>query len=291
MPKSTNPRHARLAQRIVEAAVAGGWPSGRHVVEEDMVRLLDVSRSPARAALRVLARHGVVEMRPGRGAVLLRPGRDMADLAIDGRVPVEDSLRLALLRDRLAGELAAAQPQTELAQRYAVGLPTLQRVLERMQGEGLVLRSGWQWSFPDTLQTRASQEASYDVRLMVEPASLLLPGFQAEARSLDAMLADHAALVAGPARPPDRIFELDARFHETLAEWGGNPFILNLVRQQNALRAALEMDSYADRARVAAWCAEHVRVLQAVRARAMNRANRLLAGHLWTARAKMLGVG
>lgn len=287
-PKPTNSRHAKLAQKIIETAASGGWPLGRHITEEDVVRLLGVSRSPARAALRVLADHGIVETRPGRGAALARPGRELADVTIDGRMAIDDSLRMTMLRDRLAGELAAEPSQAELVRRYGVGLPTLQRVLERMQQEGLVERTGRYWAFPQTLQTRTSQAASFEIRLLLEPSSLLLPAFRADPAALGTMLADHAVLLAGHLRSPDRIFELDARFHQTLAEWGGNPFVVNVIRQQNALRTALEMDSYADQARVAAWGAEHVRTLQAVLRGAMRQASRLMKAHLETAREKML---
>lgn len=286
--KLASPRHAKLAQKIIEAASSGDWSTGRHVTEEDLVRILGVSRSPVRAALRVLAEHGIVEARPRRGALLTRPGRELTDIVLDGRMAVEESLRLAMLRDRLAGELAAVQSQAEMARRYDVGLPTLQRVLERMQQEGLVERTGWHWSFPRTLQARTSQAASYEIRLMLEPQSLLLPTFQANTAALEKMLADHAALLEGAKRSPERIFELDARFHETLAEWGGNPFIVNVIRQQNALRTALEMESYADQARVAAWGREHVLVLEAISRQSIRKASRMLKTHLETARAKML---
>lgn len=289
-PKPVSPRHAKLAQKIIEAAASGDWPSGRHVTEEGLVRLLGVSRSPARAALRVLAEHGIVDIRPGRGALLTRPGREMTDIVLDGRMAVEESLRMDMLRDRLAGGLAAVQSQAELVRRYDVGLPTLQRVLERMQQEGLVERNGWHWSFPHTLQTRISQAASYEIRLMLEPRSLLLPSFRADLAALETMLVDHAALLDGAIRSPERIFELDARFHETLAEWGRNPFIVNVIRQQNALRTALEMDSYSDHTRVEAWGKEHVSVLHAVSRHTMRQASRMMVMHLESAQDKMLAL-
>ena len=287
-PKSTSARHAKLAQKIVEAASSGDWPIGRRITEEDLVQLLGVSRSPVRAVLRVLAEHGIVENRPGRGALLSRAGRELANVTLDGQQAVEDSLRFTLLRDRLAGDLAAEQSQAELARRYDVGLPTLQRVLERMQQEGLIERTGWHWSFPQTLETRTSQVASYEIRLMLEPQSLLLPGFRFDPVALQAMLIDHDALLNGLMSSPERIFELDARFHETLAKWGGNPFIVNVLRQQNALRSAIEMESYADQGRVLAWAEEHVKVLQAIGSGQLRYASEVLMTHLKIAEAKML---
>ncbi|MEJ1978302.1 MAG: GntR family transcriptional regulator [Acetobacteraceae bacterium] len=189
--------------------------------------------------MRLLAGLGVVGIGPSRGYVLMREGAELAAMSVTARPPVEEQLRAALIRDRLAGDIAAEQSQAELARRYAVGLPTLQRVLRRMEQEGLMSHEGWQWSFAATLETRQSREASYQLRLILEPAALLLPGFAADPTLLDQLITEHGALLADPGLAdldPMRIFDLDARFHEALAGFSGNPFLRNVVRQQNALR-------------------------------------------------------
>jgi DNA-binding GntR family transcriptional regulator len=138
-----------------------------------------------------------------------------------------------------------------------------------------------------TLVDGRSQAASYQVRLMVEPAALLLPGFQLEPAALLQLTEEHRALsdqLEGGAPAPIAIFELDAKFHETLAGWSGNPFVENLVRQQNALRRLIEFKTYTDRPRVKAWCAEHLAILQALDRDDRKTASCLLHQHLVQAR-------
>ncbi|MGI4941614.1 MAG: FCD domain-containing protein [Janthinobacterium lividum] len=278
-----HPRHARLAQRLIEAATVEGWPVGYRLTEEDCAHILEVSRTPARAALRLLAGLEIVGRQAGRGFVLLRAGPDLAGLMPIVPEAADAQLRAALIRDRLAGQIGIVQSQAELVRRYQVGLPTLQRVLSRMEQEGLVAHEGWQWSFVPTLETRQSREASYQLRLLLEPASLLLPGLQVDTGLLRQLIAEHDAFLASldtSAWDAMRIFDLDARFHEALAGFGSNPFIRTIIRQQNALRRFLEVGSYGDQPRVQAWCREHQSIMRALVADRAAEASELLRRHL-----------
>ncbi|HUA78246.1 MAG TPA: GntR family transcriptional regulator [Acetobacteraceae bacterium] len=278
-----HPRHVRLAERIVEAAVAGGWPAGARIIEQELARVLAVSRTPVRAALRLLMRHGVVRARPNRGHVLVRPGAELAGFRLPARASAEAMLHDSLIRDRLAGRIGPEIAQAALARRYRTGLTVMQRALARLEEEGLVAREGWRWSFAPSLDTEQSRRASYELRLMLEPPSLLVPGFRADPAMLDRLVDEHAALTSRPdivREDPARVFDLDARFHETLAGWSGNLFVLSVVRQQNTLRRLLELGSYADRARVVVWCREHMAILSAIAADDPAMASRLMHRHL-----------
>src|SRR3546814_6880839 len=61
---------ADLALRIVRMLKEQGAGPGHHLVELDLCRQFDVSRTPVRGALRLLADQGVVESRANRGYVL-----------------------------------------------------------------------------------------------------------------------------------------------------------------------------------------------------------------------------
>jgi len=279
----SHPRHVRLAERIAEAAAAGGWPAGARVVEQDLARLLGVSRTPVRAALRLLALQGVVRARPRRGHVLARPGPTLAGFRLPVRPLAEAMLRDTLIRDRLAGRIGPDLVQSGLARHYRVGVARVQRALARLEEEGLVRRTGWRWSFVPSLDTEQSRRASFELRLMLEPPALLVPGFRAEPALLEHLVEEHTFLMAHPEMTREdraRVFELDARFHEALAAWSGNLFVLAAVRQQNTLRRLFELGTYADGARVAAWCREHMAILSAVAAADMALATRLMRRHL-----------
>jgi DNA-binding GntR family transcriptional regulator len=287
-PKSgAHPRHAQLAASIVDLALANRWPAGQHLTESDLASRLNVSRTPVRAALRLLASIDAIEARPNRGYVLTRTGPALAATVVEPRPDTEDALHAAIIQDRLAGRLSTSEAQVELARRYAVGLPAVQRVLRRMEQEGLVSYDGWRWTFEPTLETVPSRRASYELRLMLEPPALLLPGFALDEFTARLLLDQHAAMLEGSfgmARDPRQVYELDARFHETLALFSGNPFVVNAVRQQNALRRLLEMGSYGDQQRVTAWCQEHMEILSALLRGAPQHASTLMRQHLERAR-------
>ncbi|HWA80663.1 MAG TPA: FCD domain-containing protein [Acetobacteraceae bacterium] len=287
-PLSAHPRHIRLAERILEAAVAEDWPAGARVIEQELSRRLGVSRTPVRAALSLLVQHGVVRIRPNRGHILARSGAELAGFRLPFSASAERILHDTLISDRLAGRIGPEFAQSALARRYRTGLAVVQRALARLEEEGLVSRTGWRWSFVPSLDTEQSRRTSYELRLMLEPPSLLVPGFRAERAVLEQLVEEHTSLAARPEmaqEDPARVFALDARFHETLANWSGNLFVLSMVRQQNTLRRLLGLGSYADRARVAVWCREHMAILSAIAADDMAMAARLMHRHLMHAAA------
>lgn len=282
-----HPRHSQLARQIVGIAVARGWPPGQRLTEQELAGLLDVSRTPVRAALRLLETRGAVERGASRGYALALTGAALAAIEIEARPVAETELWAALIRDRLAGRLGTSETQAEIARRYGVGLPTVQHVLRRLEQEGLVAHGGWRWTFVPTLETAQSRRASYELRLILEPAALLLPEFSAPADQIDLLLGQHRALLGelpSESLEPTRIFEIDARFHEALAGFSNNPFLVNAIRQQNALRRLLEVSGYDDHARVEAWCQEHMAILEAVQANRREQASALMRHHLTKAR-------
>lgn len=282
-----HPRHARLAQQIVDGAAANAWPVGAHLREEELAGLLGVSRTPVRSALRLLARLGIVGASASRGFVLLRAGEQLSGTSVDVPRLAEDKLRDTLIRDRLAERIPIEQPQVALARHYGVSRLVLQRVIRRMEQEGLVVRKGWRWSFVPTIEDRQSREASYEIRLIVEPQALLLPGFRADPVVLRQLAEAHRAILAassGRTHPGSEIFALDARFHDMLAKFSGNPFVENIIRQQNALRRLFELAGYGDRKRIVAWCGEHLEILRLLEAGDVAQASLSLGKHLMNAR-------
>lgn len=58
----------QIAQRIYAAIVAGEYPPGERIREEELAAAFGVSRGPVREALRILERDSVVRVVPNRGA-------------------------------------------------------------------------------------------------------------------------------------------------------------------------------------------------------------------------------
>lgn len=282
-------RTVRLAREIAAMASRQGWQPGRHVTELELAAALRVSRTPVRAALRLLQAHGAVEARPNRGFFLLRGGNGLAGLSLNAPASAEDALHARVLRDRVTGRLPAAVTPSLLAARYGAGRAALDRVLSRLEEDGLLTRSpGRAWRFTPSLAGQGGVRASYEVRLLVEPGALLLPGTRIPVESVVEQRRRHQELVAaagGSGRPrrslrPAALFELDAGFHQMLADCSVNPFVAGLVSRQNALRRLLEFDSYRDLGRVVAWTHEHLAILDALAAGDVAGAADQLRSHL-----------
>jgi len=91
------------ADRLREMIVTGALPPGRHLAEVALARRLGVSRTPVREALKLLAREGLVEIEPHRGA-------RVAPLRLDELARTVEVMRAL---ERLVGTLAVARAGAE----------------------------------------------------------------------------------------------------------------------------------------------------------------------------------
>jgi DNA-binding GntR family transcriptional regulator len=76
--------HDEVTARLRDLIVDGTLPAGERIAELDVARSLGISRTPLREALKVLATEGLVDLLPGRGAVVKvvtpRDAQDMLEL-------------------------------------------------------------------------------------------------------------------------------------------------------------------------------------------------------------------
>jgi DNA-binding GntR family transcriptional regulator len=89
--------HDEVTARLRDLIVEGRLVPGALIPERDLARSLGISRTPLREALKVLASEGLVDLQPGRGAVV------KVVTAQDAR----DMLALTGLLEAHAGRLAA----------------------------------------------------------------------------------------------------------------------------------------------------------------------------------------
>ena len=62
-----------LERRLADLILSGDFPPGAALDESELARKFDVSRTPVREALRLLAASGLVQQRRHLGAVVARP--------------------------------------------------------------------------------------------------------------------------------------------------------------------------------------------------------------------------
>jgi DNA-binding GntR family transcriptional regulator len=116
----------RLRLQISDEIVRGELAPGVALDETELAQRFDVSRTPVREAIRLLAASGLIEARPHRSAVVARPGKDQLVAMFEA---------LCELEMICAGLSAERMTKTERAQ-----LRQLHQVLRDTVRQGEVVR-------------------------------------------------------------------------------------------------------------------------------------------------------
>lgn len=284
MSRRTSPTRYLLANQILDLVRDGRFEVGHHLREQQLGTLLQVSRTPIRSALALLAEKGILETRRNQGFFLKAGAEELRRFEIEIPTAAHDDLYTTIVQDRLAERLPQSFTQTEIARRYDVDRTLLQRTLSLLLDDGLLERnSGRGWSFLPTLDSGLALRCSYDFRQTIEPAGLLLDTFKIDSGALERSRLQHLYLEAHPRIDTvDRrqLFDTDAQFHEMIAGFSGNAFFVQAVQQQNRLRRLLEFAGYGNRRRVRDWCREHLAILSALAAGDNARAAQIMRDHL-----------
>ena len=270
---------ARLLGEMREQRLA----AGTHLRSQDLASRLGVSRFPIGQALQILAEKGVLRHERNRGYFVISeslPSADELGLAQDDRL---GAAYFRIADDHLRAQLPEQITESELRARYELTRTELSTVLTRINTEGWAeRRAGYGWSFLPVLTTPESLEQTYRLRLALEPAALLEPGYSlapeliancrhAEERLLQGAIETDSA---------DALHERGVRFHETIVGASGNPFFLDTIRRLNRIRRLLSYRSMLDRKRYRAQCEEHLAILDSLARRDQDEAAARLRSHL-----------
>ncbi|CAL76433.1 putative transcriptional regulatory protein, GntR family [Bradyrhizobium sp. ORS 278] len=278
----------QLSAAILELIRSEGMAPGKRLAEVALAERLQVSRTPVRAALQLLASKRLIRRGALRGYFV---GDATAPAAKAPAKPVleqTEQLFLAIARDRRTGRLALDVSEADLMQRYKATRPQVQRVLTRLAEVAAVQRKpGHGWRFEPSLADADARAESYRFRLVVEPAGLLEPGFRLDPAWTAEMRREHQAMLEAPWCDTVSIalFEMNAAFHEGLAAASGNRFLLVSVQQQNRLRRFANYDWAFGHERVIVNCREHLAILDQIEGGDRQRAAELLRRHLESAAA------
>lgn len=273
-----------LARLIAQDIVARRHAPGAHLSEEALAASYEVSRTPVRGALRLLATQGLITHRPNSGYTVAENAAQ-ASPAIAGAGPTQDELYRRLIADRATRVLPDQFTERELLQRYPAPRSVLAKALLRLSADGLLeKRKGHGWQFAPSLENREALDESYRFRMTIECAGLLEPTFRLDRNALERMRAAHEALIqrddAGISAA--EFFGLNAAFHEMLARCSGNRYILQAVQQQNQLRRLEEHAAFHREARFVDSSNEHLRIIAALEAGDQEKASQLMREHLST---------
>ena len=274
-----------LAARIVEHLAGESMSAGDHVPAQRLADRFRVSRSPITKALQLLCEKGVLRQEPNRGYFVGEA--PLPDARTLGLVGPTDLVRVyfEIAEDRLAGRLADQASESELRTRYGLTRAQLNELLNRLSREGWAeRRPGYGWTFSPILRTAASLDQTYRLRLAIEPAALLEPGFLLPRKALEKAVEIERSLLAGAIDQvsADALYERGIRFHEMLAEASGNPFFVDTLRRVNQIRRLLAYRAMTDRSRYYPQSRQHLRILELLRREQNEAAAAEMRNHLQT---------
>ena len=279
---------AAISRQIVELALQHAWAVGTHLPAQMLADRLRVSRQPVNAALATLAQQGVLTRERNRGYFLARPLTDEALAEVVGKLGLDEadvvsSSYFQIADDLLKGALPQEFSEQLMRKRYGLTAAQLNAVLGRIASEGWAERKpGYGWMFSSMLTTPDSLLQSYRLRLALEPAALLEPGYRldaavlAQCRATEHQLLDGGIMTASA----DALHDRGVRFHESLVEASGNAFFIDAIRRVNRVRRLLSYRSMRQRERYPEHCRQHLHLLDLVEAQRNAEAAAFLREHL-----------
>jgi len=275
----TSRLQTELARRILRHLQEQGAAPGHHLVELELCRIFDVSRTPVRGALKLLAAQGAVTARPARGHVLAK--FPTAEDDTSGEEADHTRLFTALADARAKGAMPDQFTQQDVMRRFLVRLSSVLAVLRQLAELGVVeRRPGNGWAFvPDPARIIGE---SYAFRRALEPQMLLQPGFKLDRAWAEKARAEHQALRKKPWRAGDgaRFHAANADFHEQLARMSGNRAMLKAVERHNQLRQFLMGRWDYPMEQTHSAIDDHLEILAALEAGYADKAAALMLHHL-----------
>lgn len=281
----TNPE---LAKKILDILRRERAQAGFHIREQWLADVIGISRSPVRSALKDLERLHVVRSEQQKGYFLQIGASSDAFENIELPIVETEKIYRQIASERFANLIGNQISVGDLVRRYDTSRSVIQKVLARMQEDGLVEKAaGHGWVFGPALNDEASYQDSYQYRLLIEPAALLQEQFHLPAEQLGHLRRTHlSALSNGLANETiSGLFDIDAEFHDTLADACGNRFVSQSIRQQTRLRRLSEYEKYTSRERLVDSFDEHLSILDAIENGAFAEAAERMSLHIRTSNA------
>ena len=278
-----------IAIQIVDFIRSEKLEAGSHLPAQRLADLLHVSRSPINEALKLLHEKGILRREANRGYFVAQPLQQPTSVLTEQLGLSESSIvtqaYLRIADDLLDGQLPAEFSETLLKNRYDLTNSQLQSVLSRIRQEGWAIKKpGYGWVFSTMLTTPDSLLQSYRLRLVVEPAALLEPGYRLDPTVLARCREAEMLLLQGGIETDgtDQLHERGVEFHEVLVEASGNPFFIDTIRRLNRVRRLLSYRTIKNRDHIREQCLQHLHVLELLEKGRNREASRELRKHLVT---------
>ncbi|WP_334054290.1 GntR family transcriptional regulator [Burkholderia cepacia] len=276
-----------IATQIVELIKNERLTEGARLPAQMLADRFRVSRSPVNEALALLHEKGIVSREKNRGFFVARPVVESLADVVDGLGLVETdvvtSVYFQIAEDRLQGTLPDEFPEQLIRNRYNLTSAQLTSVLTRISQEGWAERKpGYGWQFSTMLTTPDSLLKSYRLRLALEPAALLEPGYRLDHKVLERCREVEKHLLAGGIETDtaDQLHDRGVRFHESLVEASGNGFFIDTIKRVNRVRRLLSYRSMQHRERYVEHAKQHLHLLELLEREKNEEASEAMREHL-----------
>jgi DNA-binding GntR family transcriptional regulator len=276
-----------IPKQIIELIKTEAWEAGSHLPAQMLADRLRVSRQPVNSALALLHDRGIVTRERNRGyfvaTSLDEPVANIVErLGLDEQ-DVVTSVYFRIADDLLKNELPQAFSEQLIKTRYGLTAAQLNAVLGRIAKEGWAERKpGYGWTFSTMLTTPDSLLQSYRLRLALEPAALLEPGYRLDRKILQQCRETELRLLDGgiETATADELHDRGVRFHESLVEASGNPFFIDTIKRANRVRRLLSYRSMTKRDRYPEHCRQHLHILDLLERDRNEEASAFMREHL-----------
>jgi len=275
------------ARQIAELIATNNWSVGTPLPAQMLADRLKVSRQPVNSALALLHEKGYLRRERNRGYFIAMPLAQPLSAIVDAlglaEADVVTAVYFRIADDLLKGELPHAFSEQLVRNRYQLTTTQLNAVLGRIAAEGWAERKpGYGWVFSSMLTTSDSLLQSYRLRLAVEPAALLEPGYRLDRQVLEQCRATERRLLEGgiATATADQLHDRGVRFHESIVAASGNPFFIDTVKRVNRVRRLLSYRSMQQRERYPEHCRQHLHILDLLERERNEEAAAFMREHL-----------
>lgn len=275
----------RIAGEIQELIRSGAIAAGNHLTTQKIADRFGVSRSPARQAMEMLAKKGILEQHENRGFFARSSGGKQKPInsALSSELLIGSKEYQKLAGDWLTDRIPAEVTEQFLRDRYRLTKAEVIDLLMRAVREGWAERKpGYGWRFLPVAKTAEAFEQIYRFRTVIEPAAMLEPTFKIDRKVLDELQRIQETMVGSDLKdiPAERILHNGALFHEEIIKFSGNPFYYRALVQVNRMRRLLEYRARLDRRRVHVQWMQHLEILSALEKGDIAEASFLMRNHL-----------
>jgi DNA-binding GntR family transcriptional regulator len=234
-------------------------------------------------ALAWLVEQGAAVQPNGRGFELSATKAGMQRLIREHVGPDSISPYMKLAQDRIAGLLPKEVTEQGLAKMYGLTRMQLAPILHRMAQEGWIRRkSGHGWQFTEIIDSPQSHADAYMFRMAVEPAAILAPTYEVDPLAIARLRAEQIGLRDGRLGKITSVdlFEIGARFHQTIIGFSNNGYFVSSLERINQLRRLVEYRAMAQPGFYRQQNVEHIELLDLLEQGKRRAAATFLRRHL-----------